>query len=146
MPIKWKSFEITWASFQFQISIWFSKVQKRNCLTGWSDYITWFYWKLLVPHPRSCSEISLGKLTCNSLHPFTNINGNLESQSLEVVLAHHKHNQSAVHSFLTVVLSFVKSELVKNESDFVRSVKTGLGRWMLVVVVISVDAYPFLTF
>ena len=33
--------------------------------------------------------------------------------------------------------------LVKNEFDFiVRSVETGLGRWMLVVAVISVDAYP----
>ena len=37
--------------------------------------------------------------------------------------------------------------LVKTESDFiVRSVETGLGRWMLVVAVISVDAYPFLAF
>ena len=35
--------------------------------------------------------------------------------------------------------------LVKTESDFiVRSVEAGLVRWMLVVVVISVDAYPFL--
>ena len=32
--------------------------------------------------------------------------------------------------------------LVKTESVFiVRSVETGLGRWMLVVAVISVDAY-----
>ena len=37
--------------------------------------------------------------------------------------------------------------LVKTESDFiVRSVKTGLGRWMLVVAVISVDVFPFFTF
>ena len=37
--------------------------------------------------------------------------------------------------------------LVKTESGFiVRPVETGLGRWMLVVVVISVDAYPFLAF
>ena len=36
--------------------------------------------------------------------------------------------------------------LVKTESGIVRSVETGLGRWMLVVVVISVDAYPFLVF
>ena len=37
--------------------------------------------------------------------------------------------------------------LVKTESGFiVRSVETGLGRWTLVVVVISVDAYPFLAF
>ena len=37
--------------------------------------------------------------------------------------------------------------LVKTESDFiVRSVETGLGRWMLVVAVINVDAYPFLAF
>ena len=37
--------------------------------------------------------------------------------------------------------------LVKTESSFiVRSVETGLGRWMLVVAVISVDAYPFLAF
>ena len=37
--------------------------------------------------------------------------------------------------------------LVKSKSDFiVRSVETGLGRWMLVVAVISVDAYPFLAF
>ena len=37
--------------------------------------------------------------------------------------------------------------LVKTESGFiVRSVKTGLGRWKLVLAVISVDAYPFLAF
>ena len=37
--------------------------------------------------------------------------------------------------------------LVKTESDFtVRSVETGLGRQMLVLGVISVDAYPFLPF
>ena len=35
----------------------------------------------------------------------------------------------------------------KTESGFiVRSVETGLGRWTLVVAVISVDAYPFLAF
>ena len=34
--------------------------------------------------------------------------------------------------------------LVKIESDFiVRSVETGLGKWTLVVAVISVDAYLF---
>ena len=34
--------------------------------------------------------------------------------------------------------------LVKTESGFiVRSVETGLGRWMLVVAVSIVDAYPF---
>ena len=37
--------------------------------------------------------------------------------------------------------------LVKTDSGFiVRSAETGLGRWTLVVVVISVDAYPFLGF
>ena len=37
--------------------------------------------------------------------------------------------------------------LVKTECGFiVRSVKTGLGRWKLVLAVISVDAYPFLAF
>ena len=37
--------------------------------------------------------------------------------------------------------------LVKTESGFiVWSVETGLGRWMLVVAVISADAYPFLAF
>ena len=37
--------------------------------------------------------------------------------------------------------------LVKTESGFiVRSVETGLGRWTLVVAVISIDAYPFLAF
>ena len=37
--------------------------------------------------------------------------------------------------------------LVKTESDFlVRSVETGLGRWMLVLAVISVDACPLLAF
>ena len=37
--------------------------------------------------------------------------------------------------------------LVKTESDLiVRSFETGLGRWTLVVAVISVDAYPFLAF
>ena len=38
-------------------------------------------------------------------------------------------------------------ELVKTESGFVvRSVETGFGRWTVVVVVISVDANPFLAF
>ena len=37
--------------------------------------------------------------------------------------------------------------LVKTESDSTaRSVETDLGKWMLVVAVISVDAYPFLAF
>ena len=37
--------------------------------------------------------------------------------------------------------------LVKTESDVtVRSIETGLGRWTLVVAVISVDAYPILAF
>ena len=37
--------------------------------------------------------------------------------------------------------------LVKTESGFIlRSVETGLGRAMLVVAVISVDAYSFLAF
>ena len=37
--------------------------------------------------------------------------------------------------------------LVKTECGFiVRSVETGLGRWTLVVAVISVDANPFLAF
>ena len=37
--------------------------------------------------------------------------------------------------------------VVKTESCYiVRSAETGLGRWMLVVAVISVDAYPFLPF
>ena len=37
--------------------------------------------------------------------------------------------------------------LVKTECGFiVRSVETGLGRWTLVVAVISVDAYSFLAF
>ena len=37
--------------------------------------------------------------------------------------------------------------LAKTESGFiVRSVETGLGKWMLVVAMISVDAYPFLAF
>ena len=35
--------------------------------------------------------------------------------------------------------------LVKTGSDFiVRSVETDLGKWMVVVGVISVDAYPFM--
>ena len=38
-------------------------------------------------------------------------------------------------------------ELVETESNFiVRLVETGLGIWMLLVAVISVDAYPFLAF
>ena len=37
--------------------------------------------------------------------------------------------------------------LVKNELDFIVGlVKTGLGRWMLVLDVISVDVYPILAF
>ena len=42
---------------------------------------------------------------------------------------------------------FLNIPQTKTKSDFiVRSVETGSGRWMLVVVVISVDAYPFLAF
>ena len=56
-----------------------------------------------------------------TLRPFLvyyrNTNGNLESQSLFVVSDHRKHNQSTVHSFLIVALSFVKSQL-----HFVRKV------------------------
>ena len=37
--------------------------------------------------------------------------------------------------------------LVKTESGFiVRSIETGLGKWMLVEAVISADAYPFFAF
>ena len=37
--------------------------------------------------------------------------------------------------------------LVKTESCFIiRSIETDLGRWTLVVAVISVEAYPFLAF
>ena len=37
--------------------------------------------------------------------------------------------------------------LVKTKFDFiVRQLQTGLGRWTLVVAVISVGAYPFLAF
>ena len=37
--------------------------------------------------------------------------------------------------------------LVKTESGFIdRSVESGLGRWTLVLAVISVDAYSFLAF
>ena len=37
--------------------------------------------------------------------------------------------------------------LVKTKSNFiVGSVEASLGKWMLVVTVISVDAYPFLAF
>ena len=37
--------------------------------------------------------------------------------------------------------------LLKTKSDFiVTSVEIGLQRWMLVVKVVSVDAYPFLAF
>ena len=50
------------------------------------------------------------------------------------------HQQPAFHPFFSYWL-------VKTKSDFiVRSVETGLGRWTLVVVVVSVDAYPFLAF
>ena len=39
------------------------------------------------------------------------------------------------------------AELVKTESDFiVRSVETGLGKWTLLVAVVSVDAYHFFGF
>ena len=45
-------------------------------------------------------------------------------------------NQLCIPSFPT--------GLAKTESGFIiRSVETGLGRWTLVVAVISVDAYPF---
>ena len=41
----------------------------------------------------------------------------------------------------------VPNGLVKTESDFiVRSVETGLGRWVLMVAKISVDACPFFFF
>ena len=46
-------------------------------------------------------------------------------------------NQSCTPSFPTA--------LVKTKFDFiVRSVETGLGRWILMVAVISADAFPFL--
>ena len=39
------------------------------------------------------------------------------------------------------------TRLGKTESGFmIRSVENGLGRWTLVVAVISADAYPFLAF
>ena len=42
---------------------------------------------------------------------------------------------------------FIPIGLVKTKSDFiVRSVETGVGKWMLVLALISVDAYPFLVF
>ena len=42
---------------------------------------------------------------------------------------------------------FFSIGLVKTKSDFiVGSVETSLGKWMLVVAVISVDPYPFLSF
>ena len=42
---------------------------------------------------------------------------------------------------------FFSIGLVKTEPGFiVRSDETGLGRWTLVVAVISVDAYPFFGF
>ena len=60
------------------------------------------------------------------------------------------HNKNAlwgrsyINQFRTPSFPF---GLVKTESGFiVRWVETGLGRWMLVVDVISVDAYPFLAF
>ena len=41
----------------------------------------------------------------------------------------------------------IPTGLVKTKSDFiVRSVETGLGKWMLVIAVISVNAYLFLAF
>ena len=49
------------------------------------------------------------------------------------------HHQPGTTSFLL--------GLVKTKFDFiVRSAVTGFGRWMLVVAVTSVDAYPFLAF
>ena len=48
-------------------------------------------------------------------------------------------NQLRIPSFLI--------GLVRTKSDFiVGSVETGLAKWIPVVAVISVDAYPFLTF
>ena len=41
---------------------------------------------------------------------------------------------------------FYIGQLKLNLALFVRPVETGLGRWMLVVAVISVDAYSFLAF
>ena len=42
---------------------------------------------------------------------------------------------------------FFLTGLVKTQFDFiVRSVETSLGRWTLVVAVISVEVYPFLAF
>ena len=42
---------------------------------------------------------------------------------------------------------FLTIGLVKTKSDYIgRSVETSLGRWALVVAVISVDVYHFLAF
>ena len=51
-----------------------------------------------------------------------------------------------MNQFRTQFLSF-PTGLVKTESGFiVRSVETDLGRWTLVVTVISVDVYSFFAF
>ena len=48
---------------------------------------------------------------------------------------------------LSGILFFNTIGLVKTESDFIVTlVETDLGRWMLVVPVVSADAYSFLAF
>ena len=49
--------------------------------------------------------------------------------------------------FITLTSLVPRIVLVKTKSDFiVRSVETGLRRWILMVAVIIVDAYPLLVF
>ena len=46
-----------------------------------------------------------------------------------------------------LLTQFFPIGLVKTEPDFIiRPVETGLGRWTLVLAVISVDAHPFFDF
>ena len=101
-----------------------------------------FHWKSLIHWNTGVmfsrvSLISWGEVGSLALlgHPFTDGITIKIPYRVDVIL----HQQLHTPSFLI--------GLVKTKSDFiVRSVETGLGRWTLVVVMISVDAYPLLAF
>ena len=69
-----------------------------------------------------------------------------ECASLALV-GHPSSDSVRIKILYGVDVLFHWPELHPTESDFiVRSVETGIGRWMLVVAVISVDVHLFLAF
>ena len=64
-PLCEKVFELCEHHFVSKAQFGFLKYKKETFI-GWSNYITWFCWKLYAHLPRCCSGILLGKLLGNS--------------------------------------------------------------------------------